>query len=204
MKSVLKIFSMLLVSALAFSCGEKADPTDDKPMHETPSTPSEPETPSTPIQVKIVSFNVKYPDSKDTNERAWSYRFTGVSAMIQEVDPDIIGTQECYISQREEIIAAFPKYKAYGVRRSDGVEQAGDSETTSILYNSEKFEIVDKGTFWLSRTPDQPSAGWDATTNRTTTWILFKEKSTEKMFYVYNTHLDHQGVEAQKEGAKLI
>lgn len=213
MKSLLKIFSVLLVSALAFSCGEKADPTDDKPLHETPSKPSEPETPSepdtpstpsNPIQVKVVSFNVRYPASDDKDEKAWSYRFPGVCAMIQEVDPDLIGTQECYISQREDIIKAFPKYKAYGVRRSDGVEQAGASETTSILYNSEKFEIVEKGTFWLSKTPDQPSAGWDATIKRTATWILFKEKTTEKLFYFYNTHLDHQGVEAQKEGAKLI
>ena len=212
MKSILKIFSIFITSALTLSCAEKAESSDiapgqgkpDTEKPETPETPDAPSTPSVPIQVKVVSFNVRYPADSDTGEQAWDYRFPGVCAMIEEVKPDLIGTQECYPSQREEILARFPKYKAYGVRRSDGVDAIGKSETTSIIYNAERFEVVDKGTFWLSQTPDAPSTGWDATIKRTTTWILFKDKETGKRFYHYNTHLDHAGVTAQLEGAKLI
>ena len=209
MKSLLKIIPLLAVALFAFSCGEKPDATDDShPQSQNPST-QEPENPTPPvttesIEAKVVSLNVRYPADSDTGEQAWDFRFPGICAMIEEVAPDIIGTQECYPSQREEILAAFPKYKAYGVRRSDGIDAIGKSETTSIIYDEERLEIVDKGTFWLSETPDVPSTGWDATIKRTTTWILFKEKESGKCFYHYNTHLDHAGVEAQKQGAKLI
>ena len=151
----------------AFSCGEKPDATDDSPpQSQNPST-QEPENPTPPvttepIEVKVVSFNVRYPADSDTGEQAWDFRFPGICAMIEEVAPDIIGTQECYPSQREEILAAFPKYKAYGVRRSDGIDAIGKSETTSIIYDEERLEIVDKGTFWLSETPDVPSTGWES------------------------------------------
>lgn len=209
MKPLHKIIPLLAVSLFAFSCEEKQDATDDTPpQYQNPSTekPDNPTPPVTaePIEVRVVSFNVRYPADSDTGEQAWDFRFPGICSMIKEVAPDIIGTQECYPSQREEILAAFPKYKAYGVRRSDGIDAIGKSETTSIIYDDERLEIVDKGTFWLSETPDIPSTGWDATIKRTTTWILFKEKESGKCFYHYNTHLDHAGVEAQKQGAKLI
>ena len=60
------------------------------------------------------------------------------------------------------------------------------------------------GTFWLSETPEKPSMGWDAACYRTATWALMKDKKTGKKFYFVNTHLDHKGKEAQKNGLKLI
>ena len=115
MKSLLKIIPLLTVALFAFSCGEKPDATDDSPhQSQNPST-QEPENPTPPvttepIEVKVVSFNVRYPADSDTGEQAWDFRFPGICAMIEEVAPDIIGTQECYPSQREEILTAFPKY----------------------------------------------------------------------------------------------
>lgn len=46
--------------------------------------------------------------------------------------------------------------------------------------------------------------GWDAACKRTATWALMKCRKTGKKFYYVNTHLDHKGAEAQKNGLKLI
>ena len=60
------------------------------------------------------------------------------------------------------------------------------------------------GTFWLSETPEKPSMGWDAACYRTATWALMKCKKTGNKFYFVNTHLDHVGVDARRNGLKLI
>ena len=39
---------------------------------------------------------------------------------------------------------------------------------------------------------------------RTATWALMKDKKTGKKYYFVNTHLDHKGAEAQKNGLALI
>ena len=74
----------------------------------------------------------------------------------------------------------------------------------SIFWNKKRVKLIKWGTFWLSETPDKPSKGWDAHCMRTATWALMKDKKTGRKFYYVNTHLDHKGKEAQKNGLKLI
>src|SRR5690606_31094241 len=60
-------------------------------------------------------------------------------------------------------------------------------------------------TFWLSSTPAVPgSKGWDAAITRIVTWGQFRDKVTNKEFFVFNTHFDHVGLEARKQSARLI
>ena len=74
----------------------------------------------------------------------------------------------------------------------------------SIFWNKKTVSMLKWGTFWLSETPDKPSLGWDAMCKRTVTWALMKDKSTGRKFYFVNTHLDHKGHEARKNGLALI
>ena len=76
-------------------------------------------------------------------------------------------------------------------------------EFTPVFYLKQKFDVLDKGVFWLSSTPEKPgSIGWDERLPRTVIWIRFKEKSTGKELYFFNTHLG--GNVARSEGAKLL
>jgi endonuclease/exonuclease/phosphatase family metal-dependent hydrolase len=88
-----------------------------------------------------------------------------------------------------------------GVGRDDGISQG---EHMCIFYNKLRFEKLGDGNFWLSPTPDKPGLGWDAACNRTCTWIKLKDRVTKKTFFFFNTHLDHRGVTARLEGARLI
>ena len=74
----------------------------------------------------------------------------------------------------------------------------------AIFYLKDEVELLDGGTFWLSETPEKPSMGWDAACKRTCTWTKLKMKSTGKEFVYMNTHLDHVGIEARKQGLALI
>ena len=74
----------------------------------------------------------------------------------------------------------------------------------SVFYDSKQIELLEWGTYWLSETPDVPSYGWDAACRRTATWTLLRDIATGQKFYFVNTHLDHKGFTARKEGLALI
>lgn len=192
---------LLVIAALAMlvSC-DKEKPVDYLP----PPSSDEGETvkPSElPCDFNVMTFNVRYPAASDTGDKAWSNRRKAVYAMINDRKPMVIGVQECYLSQRSDILANCSGYKAYGVGRDDGKEKG---ESMSILYDSKKVQLENYGTFWLSPTPDTPSIGWDAACKRTATWAVVKITATGKRFFLVNTHLDHVSAVAQEEGIKLI
>jgi endonuclease/exonuclease/phosphatase family metal-dependent hydrolase len=74
----------------------------------------------------------------------------------------------------------------------------------SIFYRKDRFQKISDGMFWLNENTTQSGIGWDASYNRTCTWIRLKDRITGKSFYVFNTHLDNNGVVAREEGSKLI
>ena len=199
-RSLLAVCTALIMC----SCADKHNPADDKPMHTIPEKEETAPPTDYTSELTVMSFNVRYPASSDTGQKAWSTRLPAVISMLKEKQPDLLGVQECYYSQRADILKSFPTWKYYGVSRASGKDTDSAAETTSILYNASRFKLIDCGTFWLSETPDTPSTGWGATIKRSTTWILFEEIKTGKRFYHVNTHLDHASAQAQEEGAKLI
>lgn len=147
-----------------------------------------------------MSYNVRYDNAAD-GENAWDNRKHATTAMLEAIKPDVFGVQEAFAYQVEYISEKSPVYANVGVGREDG-ESAG--EFMSIFWNKETIEMLEWGTYWLSETPDVPSFGWDAACKRTATWALMKDKRNGRHFYFVNTHLDHVGVQARKNGLKLL
>ena len=115
--------------------------------------------------------------------------------------PDVFGVQEAFEFQIRFIEDNFADYDSVGVGRDNG---KSEGEFMSIFWNKKTVKMVKWGTFWLSETPEKPSKGWDAACKRTATWALMKDKKTGKHFYYVNTHLDHRGSEARRQGLNLI
>ena len=150
--------------------------------------------------LKVMSYNIRLGSAND-GTNSWGLRYPATAEMIEDQIPDIFGVQEALASQIRFIEDNFVNYKSVGVGREDGKK---DGEHMSIFWNKKTVSLLKWGTFWLSETPEKPSMGWDAACKRTATWALMKCKKTGKKFYYVNTHLDHKGVEAQKNGLKLI
>jgi endonuclease/exonuclease/phosphatase family metal-dependent hydrolase len=90
----------------------------------------------------------------------------------------------------------------YGVGRDDG-KNAG--EFTPIFFRRDRFELLEKSTFWLSPTPEKTaSRGWDAALPRIASWVRLRDRPTGTVFYVVNTHFDHRGTQARYESATLL
>lgn len=155
---------------------------------------------SGPETLKVVSFNIRNGEASD-GTNSWIYRYPATALMIEDQKPDIMGLQEAYSYQVSFITENLLNYEAVGVGREDGRKEG---EHMSILYNKKTVFLKKWGTFWLSDTPDEPSQGWDGACKRTATWALMKDKRSGNSFLYVNTHLDHVGKEAQKNGLALI
>ncbi len=150
--------------------------------------------------VRVMSYNIRLGVAKD-GANSWDNRKEATPAMLRDIRPAVFGVQEAYDFQIAYIVEQCPEYKAVGVGRDDG---KSEGEHMSVFYDSTRIELLEWGTYWLSETPDVPSFGWDAKCRRTATWTLLKEIATGQKFYFVNTHLDHVGVKARKEGLALI
>mgnify|MGYP001342880221 FL=1 len=148
----------------------------------------------------IMTYNIKYDNVNDTVNN-WNDRKSSMVELIVTEDPDVVGMQEVLHNQLNYLNEELSGYDYVGVGREDGKQKG---EYSPILYQKEKYELLKSNTFWLSKTPDQISVGWDAALERICTYALFKEKSTDKEFYVFNTHFDHRGDKARKKSVKLI
>jgi len=151
-------------------------------------------------ELKVMSYNIRMGIAKD-GTNSWEFRHPATIEMLKDQQPDIFGVQEAFEFQIKFIEEYCRNYKSVGVGRDDGKKKG---EYMSIFWNKKRVKLIKWGTFWLSETPDMPSKGWDAHCMRTATWALMKDKKTGRKFYYVNTHLDHKGKEAQKNGLKLI
>ena len=152
-------------------------------------------------KITVGSFNIRYDNPGDSGN-LWKDRAPIVSNLIRFHGFDILGIQEGLINQLEDISSALPGYARYGKGRDDGKE---GGEHSAIFYKKDRFKLLKSGDFWLSESPDQPGKGWDATCcNRICSWVQLEDLKTQKKFYVFNVHYDHQGVTARRESSKLI
>ncbi len=150
--------------------------------------------------LKVMSYNIRYGTAKD-GDHIWDNRKEAAAAMVLDQRPAAFGVQEALDFQLEYLQENCPGYAYVGVGREDGEHQG---EHMAVFYDTEKLELEDWGTYWLSETPDEPSYGWDAACKRTATWTLLKEKESGRHFYFVNTHLDHKGAEARQKGLALV
>ena len=149
--------------------------------------------------LKVMSYNIRLGSAQD-GTNSWALRYVATEEMLKDQKPDVFGVQEA-LEYQVRYIEEMCGYESVGVGREDGQKEG---EHMSIFWNKKTVSMIKWGTFWLSETPNKPSMGWDAACFRTATWALMKDKKTGKKFYFVNTHLDHKGTEAQKNGLKLI
>lgn len=152
--------------------------------------------------LRVMSYNIRMNTSSD-GVNAWPHRKDKVAEMIgARYQADVAGLQEVLVEQLRDLEERLPDYAHIGVARDDGKE-AG--EFSPILYRKDRFELLEQKTFWLSESPDVAGTkSWDSACNRVCTWGKFKEKESGKIFFAFNTHLDHISQAARDNGTLLI
>lgn len=151
--------------------------------------------------IDVMSFNVRYDNPGDSLNN-WRFRKDRVANAIRFYDAEIVGTQEVLHGQLLDLQQRLPEYGVVGVGREDGKEKG---EYSALWYKKDRFEVMDSGNFWLSETPEVAgSKGWDGACERIAAWARLKDKATGKVILAMNTHLDHVGEVARREGVALV
>ena len=155
-------------------------------------------------QMLVGSYNIRLKVSSDSvNGNVWQKRCQVICDQVNFMSPDIFGAQEVLHVQLLDMLQGLDGYDYIGVGRDDG--KTG-GEYAAIFYKPDRLRLLDQGNFWLSETPDRPGLGWDAACVRVCTWGRFAGQTAtdDESFYFFNLHMDHVGVVARREGAKLI
>lgn len=150
----------------------------------------------------VGSYNIRYHNTDDDhNGNVWTKRCQVICDQINFEDPDIFGAQEVLYPQLGDLLKGLDGYGYIGVGRDDG-KHAG--EYAAIFYKKDRIKLLHDGHFWLSETPEKPGLGWDAACVRICTWGEFQQVASGLKFYYFNLHMDHIGVTARREAAKLV
>ena len=150
--------------------------------------------------INIMSVNVRTWSPTDTGKKSWFYRSDLIVKNIASVEPDIIGFQE--------VTRMHYRFLTNALKGYDNILQYRDnsklSEGCPVFYNTSRFDLKDKGSFWLSETPDKMSKDWGAACYRICSYVILTDKTTDKDLVVFNTHLDHVSDEARINGIKVV
>lgn len=161
------------------------------------------DVPQSAASLRVGTYNIRTLHADKRTENAWELRKDDLVALVRRLDFDVFGLQEAFSAQSAYIINALPEYALIG--RFDGAD--GKTGVLSpICYRKSRLKTVDSGAFWLSTTPDVPGGdAWDSSPHaRVCVWALFKDCVTDRLFCFVNTHTDHIGRIARREGIKLI
>ena len=155
-------------------------------------------------QLLVGSYNIRYKNGGDSVKgNVWEKRCQVICDQVNFMSPDIFGTQEVLHTQLVDMLASLDGYEYIGVGRDDGAQ---GGEYAAVFYKTDRLRLLDQGNFWISETPDRPGLGWDAACVRVCSWGKFTKQTAtnDEAFFFFNLHMDHVGVVARREGAKLI
>jgi endonuclease/exonuclease/phosphatase family metal-dependent hydrolase len=155
------------------------------------------------VRLRVMSFNVRLPVDSDGANR-WEARRELMAEVVAGEDPDLIGTQELFQTQGEDLVARLPQYAWFGRGRLGGGPR---DEHMGVFYRKDRLRLLESGDFWLSDTPESVgSITWGNLYPRMVTWARFERIADGATFVFYNTHLPYREEDEpiRERGAALI
>jgi endonuclease/exonuclease/phosphatase family metal-dependent hydrolase len=192
----LGLLAVLLTSACELTCADTFDDLIQPPPGRLIEAAAKAE-PAPPLC--LMSYNIRHIHNPPPHH--WPARLPRLAAVIEKHGPDLIGMQEAMYVQIKDLLTALPAYDWIGLGRDGGSR----GEFMAVFYRNDRLEPLEFDHFWLSDTPRLiASSTWGNANRRMVTWVLFRERATGQIFYLLNTHFDHQSREARQKSAFLV
>lgn len=152
---------------------------------------------------RIMSFNINATTGYGEGDNSWTARAPLAVSIINRYKADLIGLQEMLPANFETLRPQLEQYtfidgNCYGDTPPDAYN--------TILYRTDRYELLDDGEIWYSDTPDVESSGWGVEYPMGATWAKLKCLHTGDELVYLNTHFedDDGGKESRKKASQLI
>lgn len=147
--------------------------------------------------MKAVTFNIRCDYQQDGSQN-FEYRKPFIISKLLQEQPEILFFQEVLPHVAVWLKQNLSDYVILGCGRAKQL----DDEQTCIALRKDCFQVISMDTFWLSPTPKIPGSRYEQQSccPRTVTKLFVQELSSQKLFLLYNTHLDHIDSNARVAG----
>ncbi len=151
---------------------------------------------------RVCTFNLRLDTPWDGKNR-FRYRRPLIRRTLKKEGFDVIGFQEVLPSMRRWLDKTLKRYTLVGVGRGGAL----DDEQNPVAFRTDIFDLIGHDTFWLSPTPCVPGSRFaedQSPCPRICTAVLLRDKTSDNLLRVYNTHLDHVGERAREQGLRVL
>ena len=151
---------------------------------------------------RFATFNIRCIQSVDTLGREWRIRGPHCAGLINNYKLDVIGLQELTgdgvsyrnpdtgRTQLDDAREWLPDYELV-VWDRDGSKR---KEYVGVAFRRKRYELIDKGSFFISATPEKYSKGWDPKVRkhpRVVGWVKLRDKKSGEEFVYASTHTNN-------------
>ncbi len=152
--------------------------------------------------IRVGTYNIRLVTGEHDPRNNWENRRGDLVALMRKLDLDVFGMQEVCPEQAAYFREQLGDWEFVGDHRNaDRVS----GEASPVFYRRSRFEALNKGTFWLSETPEVPaSKSWGTCCTRVCSYLVLRDRTTGRTFCFANTHTDHVSAEAREKGMLLI
>jgi len=168
--------SLVIIRTTAFS--------DDRP--ELPPFPAGNST-------TVMSYNISLDNGE--GKQTWTERKKLVAQVIRSKRPEILGVQECSMSQTAWIQQDVGGYDWYALQEEGNTDHSNDM--CPIFYKKSAYDLAEHGSFWLPTKTKDKSAS-------TVNWVELDHKMTGKKIFAFNMRFQECSQEAHAFNARLL
>lgn len=161
-------------------------------------------------EFRVASLNIHYV-ARGQEALSWERRRDAVREAVGDIDADILAFQEMETfvggsfnqenRQLDWVLEHYPEYRAGAITD----DAATFPNTQPILYQSDRFSLVDHGWFFYSDTPDVIySDTFNGSYPAFSTWVVLSDDQSGQRVKVVNNHLDYGSGSNRRQSADLI
>lgn len=158
------------------------------------------------VFIRVMTFNINGNDFEIDPEnvgRSWANRADLTLKTMRRYAPDLLGLQEVVAANIEFYREHLTEY-AYELGQE--YDEGAYAAHSSIFWKRARFNLIESGRFWFSRTPDVCSSDWGVSYPMGATWVRLQDVSTGTHLLHMNAHFEDgiEGEQSRVESSKLM
>jgi endonuclease/exonuclease/phosphatase family metal-dependent hydrolase len=168
-----------------------------------------------PFELTVITFNISADFLNPKNVPVWEERKDLCLQTLRQAQPSLIALQEVMPGQFDFFHSHLREFSAITVtettadetvlqpiRQHYGLQTIPSRNEVVLFFQTEAFDKIAQGHWWLSPTPDRMSVGFGNIAPRLVLWARLRHKASGQEIIVLTTHLDNRALRPMAQMCK--